>query len=131
MQIKKFQHINDFYHFLPPHELLMVDILRNIFIENLAAYTKEKFAFNVPFFYGNKGISIIWPASIPRGGFDKGVLMGFWQGNKLLDKENYLFKGINKKVYYRIFQQAEEIDIKAIINLIQEANLLDASFNKK
>ncbi|MEI9807929.1 MAG: hypothetical protein WDO16_08700 [Bacteroidota bacterium] len=49
-------------------------------------------------------------AAVPRGGIKEGVLLGFWQGNKLRDTDHYLKKGTNKKVYYRIFRSPEEID---------------------
>ena len=106
---------------LPESERIIVDVLRQIIIENLPKYCKEKLAFNVPYFYGHKGICIVWPASIPRGGFKKGVLLGFWQGNKLKDEDHYLTHGTNKKVFYKIYKDAEEIDEMAIVKLLKEA----------
>jgi hypothetical protein len=88
-------------------------------------------SFNVPFIYGNKGICIIWPATIPRGGIKSGVLLGFWYGNKLNDEDNFLTHGTNKQVFYKIYQQPEEIDDKPIIKLLQEAIKVDGSFKKK
>jgi hypothetical protein len=64
------------YEKLPQDEWIIVDVLRHIIIENLPANFKEKMSFGVPFFYGKKGICIIWPATIPRGGIRKGVLLG-------------------------------------------------------
>ena len=110
---------------LPENERIMVDVLRQIVTENLPAYCKEKLAFNVPYFYGNKGICIIWPAAIPRGGIKQGVLLGFWQGNKLSDEDGYLTHGANKKVFYKIYTDAEEIDETAIIKLLKEAARID------
>ena len=109
----------------------MVDVLRQIIIENLPPACKEKIAYNVPFFYGNKGICIIWPASIPRGGIKKGVLLGFWHGNKLMDKDSYLTHGTNKQVFYKIFNSAEEINEKAIKKLLKEAIKLDNQSAKR
>src|SRR5260370_7838768 len=88
---------------LPENERIIVDVLRQIIIENLPSACKEKLAFNVPYFYGNKGICIIWPATIPRGGIKQGVLLGFWQPNKLIDEDNYLTHNTNKKLTYKIF----------------------------
>ena len=113
---------------LPREEWLILDVLRGILQERLPAYCKEKISFNVPFFYGKKGICIIWPASIPRGGIKEGVLLGFWQGNQLKDPDHYLSKGSNKKVYYRIFKGVEEIDLDAIDKLLEEAIALDRQF---
>ncbi len=71
------------YDAIPDHERIIVDVLRAIVTEQLPAYCKEKISYQVPFFYGHKGICIIWPAAVPRGGIKKGVLLGFlvWQQN--------------------------------------------------
>jgi hypothetical protein len=106
---------------LPDNERIIVDVLRQIISENLPNYCKEKLAFNVPYFYGQKGICIIWPASVPRGGIKEGVLLGFWQGNKLNDQDGYLTRGTNRKVFYKIYRNAEEIDEAAIVKLLKEA----------
>ena len=113
------------FDLLPENERLLVDVLRQIVIENLPANCKEKLAFNVPYFYGNRGICIIWPAAIPRGGIKQGVLLGFWQGNKLTDEDGYLIHGTNKKVFYKIFKEPEEIDEPAIVKLLKEAVRVD------
>jgi len=89
---------------LPENERIIVDVLRQIVIENLPSYCKEKMSFNVPFFYGKKGICIIWPSTVPRGGITEGVLLGFWQGNKLNDVDHYLTHGTNRKVFYKIYK---------------------------
>ena len=117
--------IVQFFDRLPPDERILVDVLRQIVLENLPAYCKEKFAYNVPFFYGKKGICIIWPASAPRGGIKQGVLLGFWQGYRLNDEGNYLTHGTNKKVFYRIYKSVEEIDEEAIVKLLKEAVRID------
>ncbi len=110
---------------LPENERIIVDVLRQIIIENLPPACKEKMAYNVPFFYGKKGICIVWPASIPRGGIKEGVLLGFWQGYKLKDTDHYLTHGSNKKVFYKIFREVEEINVEAIIKLLKEAARVD------
>ena len=110
---------------LPESERIIVDVLRQIVIENLPSYCKEKMSFNVPFFYGKKGICIIWPSTIPRGGITEGVLLGFWQGNKLNDVDHYLTHGTNRKVFYKIYRSPEEIDEAAIVKLLKEAVRVD------
>ena len=113
------------FELLPEEERIIVDVLRQIIIENLPERCKEKISYNVPFFYGNRGICIIWPATIPRGGIKEGVLLGFWYGNKLKDPDHYLTHGTNKQVFYKIYKSAEEIDEKAIVKLLKEAIRLD------
>jgi len=127
IKIKSLLHL---YEVLPEHERLIVDVLRQIIKEQLPPGCKEKISYNVPFFYGNKGICIIWPATIPRGGIKKGVLLGFWYGNKLVDADKYLTHGTNKQIFYKIFNSADEINVKAIIKLLKEALKLDSQSSR-
>jgi hypothetical protein len=115
---------------LPENERIIVDVLRQIVLENLPAYCKEKISFGVPYFYGNKGICIVWPSTVPRGGIKQGVLLGFWYGNKLNDEDNYLIHGTNKQIFYKIYKSPEEIDDIAIIKLLREAVKTDMLFAK-
>lgn len=126
----KIKTLVELYTLLPEEERLIVDVLRQIIIETLPAYCKEKISYNVPFFYGNKGICIIWPSTIPRGGIKKGVLLGFWYGNKLTDEDGFLTHGTNKQIFYKIYHTAEEIDDEPIQKLLKEAIKLDNSFKE-
>ena len=121
----KIRSLLDLFELLPENERIIVDVLRQIIIENLPVACKEKISYNVPFFYGKKGICIIWPATIPRGGIKTGVLLGFWYGNKLNDIDNYLTHGTNKQIFYKIFYSPEDIDEKAIKKLLKEAVRVD------
>lgn len=123
----KIRSLLQLFDLLPEQERIIVDVLRQIVLENLSSGCKEKLAYNVPYFYGRRGICIIWPSTIPRGGIKQGVLLGFWQGNKLNDPDNYLIHGTNKKVFYKIFKTVEEINEKAIVWLLKEAIKLDES----
>ena len=116
---------------LPEDERIIVDVLRQIIIENLPKTCKEKLSFNVPFFYGHKGICIVWPASIPQGGIKEGVLLGFWQGNKLNDEEHYLTHGSNKKIFYKIYKSVDDIDVTSIVKLLKEAVRVDELMSQK
>jgi Domain of unknown function (DU1801) len=122
----KIKSILQLYELLPENERIITDVLRQIIKENLPAYCKEKISYNVPFFYGNKGICIIWPAAIPRGGIKEGVLLGFWYGNILSDKDNYLIHGTNKQIFYKIYKSPGDINEKALIKLLKEAVKSDA-----
>ena len=124
----KIKSILDLYAILPEQEWIMTDVLRQIIIAHLPANCKEKICYNVPFFYRNKGICIVWPATIPRGGINEGVLLGFWQGNKLIDKDCYLTHGTNKKIFYKIFKSPDDIDEAAIAILLKEAIKVDDRF---
>ncbi len=122
----KIKSLLDLFEILPEEERIIVDVLRQIILENLPNTCKEKISYNVPFFHGKKGICIIWPATIPRGGIKKGVLLGFWHGRKLIDEDNYLTHGNNKKIFYKIFQSPEEIDEGAIVKLLKGAIRIDS-----
>ena len=113
------------YELLPENERIIVDVLRQIIIENLPPECKEKISYNVPFFYGNRGLGIVWPATVPRGGIKEGVLLGFWYGNKLNDVDHYLTHGTNKQIFYKIYKSPGEIDETAIVKLLKEAIRVD------
>jgi hypothetical protein len=121
----KIKNLADLYSILPEVEQIIVDVLRQIVLEAGEGYCKEKIAYNVPFFFGRKGICIIWPATVPRGGIRSGVLLGFWYGNKLKDEDHYLTHGTNKQIFYKIYHSPEEIDEIAVRKLLNEAIDLD------
>ena len=126
--------INGFVHFweqLPAYERTIVDILRQIVIENIPDTYKEKFAWNVPCYYGNRQVCIIWPAAVPRGGFKEGVLLGFSQGRELQNKNGYIKSGNNKKIYYRIIKSVEVINEKEIKLLLKEAIIIDNKYKAR
>ena len=121
----KIESVVQLLEMLPVHERIIVDVLRQIIIENLPKECKEKISYNVPFFYGKRGICLIWPSTIPRGGIKEGVLLGFWYGNRLADTEHYLTHGSNKQIFYKIFKTPEEINENSIIRLLAEAVRVD------
>jgi hypothetical protein len=124
----KIRSLAQLYDLLPENERIIVDVLRQIVTETLPPYCKEKISYNVPFFYGNKSICLIWPATIPRGGIKKGVLFGFWYGNRLPDKNGYLDRGTNKQIFYKIYRNADDIDVDAVLKILKEAARLDADW---
>ncbi|MDB5229419.1 MAG: hypothetical protein JWN76_224 [Chitinophagaceae bacterium] len=121
----KIRSLVQLFEILPENERIITDVLRQIIIENLPGYCKEKISFNVPYFYGKKGICIIWPATIPRGGIKEGVLLGFWYGYKLKDRDRYLVHGTNKQIFYKIYKSPDQINETAIVKLLKEAVQLD------
>lgn len=126
--LRKFRSMGEFWDYLPEDEREIVDTLRQIVLENLPPYTTEKFAWNVPCYYGKRQICIIWPASVPRGGIKRGVLFGLSKGHLLHDVDSYLTHGTNKVIFYKIFRSVEQIDERAIVKLLHEAAELDAAF---
>jgi hypothetical protein len=121
----KVKSIVELFELITENEGIIVDVLWQIIKETLPVNYKEKISYNVPFFYGKRGICIIWPATIPRGGIKEGVLLGFWYGNRLNDVDSYLTHGTNKQIFYKIFYKPEEINEKAIKKLLKEAIRID------
>ncbi len=129
----KIKSLVQLFELLPENERIIVDVLRQIILENLPERCKEKISYNVPFFYGNKSICLIWPSTVPRGGIKKGVMLAFWYGNRLRDVDQYLTHGNNKQIFYKIFFTPEEIDETGIVKILKEALRIDNLFtgNKK
>lgn len=127
----KIRSLLELYELLPEEERLTVDVLREVIKAQLPSHCKEKISYNVPFFYGNKSICLVWPSSVPRGGIKKGVMLAFWYGNRLSDADQYLSHGTNKQIFYRIYNHVDEINIKAINKLLKEAVQLDSSWKSK
>ena len=126
----KIRSLLQLYEILPEHERIIVDVLREVIKDQLPANGKEKISYNVPFFYGNKSICLVWPSTVPRGGIKKGVMLAFWYGNRLRDVDNYLAHGTNKQVFYKIYNSVDEINIKALIKILKEAVKLDSGWKK-
>lgn len=126
----KIRNLVELFSILPEDERIITDVLRQIVMASIPPYFKEKISYNVPFFYGNKGLCIIWPATIPRGGIKKGVLFGLWQGNQLNDEDRFLTRGNNKQIFYKIYYRPEDIDDRPIKKILSEAVKLDSSFGK-
>lgn len=113
------------YSILPEDQLIITDVLREIIIQALPPYCKEKISFQVPYFYGHKGICFVWPATIPRGGIKKGVLLGLWYGCMLKDRYRYLTQGTNKQIFYKVITEVDQVNEKAIRQLLKEAVKVD------
>jgi len=121
----KFQSLVQLWDYLPDDQRIIMDVLRQIILENIPKTCVERLSHNVPSYYSKKRICLIWPAAVPGGGFKKGVLLGFGQGYKLKDPRNYLDHGTNKRIFYKIYYSPEEIDEDAIVELLNEAVELD------
>ena len=124
----KFRSMLEFWEHLPEDERIITDVLRQLVLETLPPYCKEKLTYNVPFYYGKRRICLIWPASVPWGGIRNGVLFGFCQGPKLSDSDGYLDHGNNKQIYYKIFRSSEEIEIDQLTVLLKHAVEIDGAF---
>ncbi len=122
----KFRNVTDFLESLPEIELVIVETLRELYLESIPN-CKEKLAYNVPFYYRHSRIVFIWPASVPWGSVDKGVVFGFCKGTQLFNLDISNKKSVGRK----IFTSAKDININEIRQLLYEAVLLDEQDHKK
>lgn len=129
IQPTKFNSVDEFLDFIPMEERRIVENLRDIIFEVLPE-CREKLAYNVPYYYRHSRICFVWPSSIPWGGIDSGVAIGFCKGNLLSDEINYLEKGNRKEVYMKIFSTAKEIDPDMLKFYLFEAREIDDYLNK-
>lgn len=127
--ITKIHSLVQLYQLITEEERIITDVLRQIILDTLPG-CKEKLSYNVPFFYNNRSICLVWPASVPRGGIKKGVLLAFWYGYKLQDADNYLTKGTNKQIFYKIFYTADDIDEAPLVKILKAAGNFDQQHKK-
>lgn len=119
-----FRTMGEFLDYLPPHELKIVERLRDLVFECIPD-VKEKLTYNVPFYYRHSRILFIWPGSVQWGSTKRdSVKLGFCKGHLLADP-SYLEKGERKEVYIKSFYHAREIDAEAIRQLLYETVVVD------
>jgi hypothetical protein len=119
-----FQDLDDLYAFLPEDQLKMVKALRALVYECIPEI-EEKLSYNVPFFRLKKTICYIWPGAVPWGKTTEGVAIGFYQGHRLHDPEDYLEAGKKKVIRNKTFDAIEEIDFDQLREFLFQAELLD------
>lgn len=124
VQKTKFNSVGEFLDFIPEEELIIVEALRDIILDTISP-VKEKLAYNVPFYYGHSRICYIWPASIPWGGIEKGVAIGFCRGHLLSDDIRYLERKNRKEVYTKTFTLLDEPNTDLLRSYLFEAKEID------
>lgn len=119
-----FRTVGEFLDSLPPHELKIVECLRELIFECIPD-AKEKLAYNVPFYYRYGRIVFIWPGSVKWGSKEKeGVELGFCRGNLLADP-SYLNEGGRKEVYIKTFFSTKDINAEKVRELLYEGVVVD------
>jgi hypothetical protein len=97
---------------LPKSEQIIVKRLRALILECLP-HALEKNSYGVPFYRRNRMICFIWPPSITWGSkkgpyAEKGVTLGFCQGNLFSNDEKVLLKEGRKQVYCMYFKSVKD-----------------------
>lgn len=105
-------------------ELEITEYLREIIFKEIPD-CNEKLAYNVPFYYRHSRVCYIWPSSIPWGGIDSGVALGFCKGYLLSDEISYLEKKDRKEIRTKTFSSVEQIDPELLRSYLLEAKEID------
>ena len=123
--------VNDFIINLPKEERIIVSRLRDLLFETEPRF-REKLSYGVPYFSRNRRVCFIWPASAPLGPTNAKVSFGFCYANLLSNVQGLLLKEGRKQVYIARFSSINEIDEKLLLEIIQEALMVDdLHFQKK
>ena len=124
----KFNSIEDFLDFLPGHERVIVESLREIIYECIPG-VNEKLSYGVPYYYGKRRICFIWPSSLPWGNVKpKGVQIGFCQGHLMENPLQYLESANRKQVLTKTFFTPDEINESILRNSLYEAHEVDRTW---
>ena len=116
--------VSDFIINLPKEERVIVKKLRDLLIETEPRF-REKLSYGVPYFSRNRRVCFIWPASAPLGPKNAKVLFGFCYANLLSNVQGILLREGRKQVYIARFSSLNEIDEKLLLEIIQEALIVD------
>lgn len=137
MQGKDFTTVEEVILAIPKIEQVIIKKLRSLILECLPKAT-EKLSYGVPFYSRNRMICFMWPPSIYWGNHEKwsknqekGVTLGFNQGNLMSNEDGALLAEGRKQVYCMYFKSISEINEDQIRALLFEAELIDESFKKK
>lgn len=121
----QFKSTVEFLEHLPEEELEIVLFIRKI-IQECMPESKEKLAYNVPFYYRHSRICYIWPASISWEKVTKGVAIGFCKSASFLDETFETTQFTSKQTFVSV----KEIDVPFLKQRIHEAILIDEQIVK-
>jgi hypothetical protein len=124
---------------LPRNEQVLVKRLRALVIECIPQATEKAYDdLAMPFYKRNRLICFIWPQSVswePNANSEKqkekGVALGFNQGNLMSNDDGVLLAEGRKQVYMMYFKKLNDIDEKQVRALLFEAAMIDEQFAKK
>jgi hypothetical protein len=127
---KKFSSVEEFFEYLPENERKIVERLREVVFKCIPDCT-ESLAYNVPYYKKFSNICFIWPPAVSWGSVEqKGVRLGFVNGNMMQDEINYLDKGERKQVYWKEFTDESEIQEDLLKAYLFDAAEVDIKVKK-
>jgi hypothetical protein len=114
MQDVSFRHIGEMLDYLPPDQLELVELLRELVFECIPD-VKEKMTYNIPFYRLFGSICYIWPGAVAWGGKTwPGVTIGFNKGYLLGEIGHFLEAENRKHVWLKRYFKPEEVDADQI-----------------
>jgi hypothetical protein len=128
------QDVENLINDLPSDERVITKRLRSIILD-ADPRIQEKLSYGVPYFFHNRRICFVWPASCQPYSTDKAfppekVTLGFCYGNLLSNDQGVLIKENRKQVYLIKYKSLAEIDEQTVREILQEAIMIDDSFRK-
>jgi hypothetical protein len=126
--------VPDLINDLPDDERTIAVRLRALILES-EPRLQEKLSYGVPYFFHNRRVCFIWPASLIPAGYSKELIstkvtLGLCYGNLLSNDQGLLEKGDRKQVYTLSFTSPNEINDQVIREIILEAVMVDDQFKK-
>jgi hypothetical protein len=120
---------------LPQTERVIMKRLRALILDCLP-FAQEKISYGVPFYTRNRMMCFIWPPSISWGPKkeqyqNKGVTLGFCQGNRFANDDGALLAEGRKQVYCVYFKSVTEINDDQIRALLFEGEIIDQTLKKR
>jgi len=109
--------IEKYIHDAPEKYREMLFRLREIIV-NSSPFIEEKIAYTVPFF---KHFGMLCYISHGK----RGVEVGFWRGNELSNEQGVLSQDERKIVRSLIYQEPEDINEQILMEILQEAMMLN------
>lgn len=128
------RNIEDFISSLPKDEQIILKMLRNLIID-ADPRVQEKLSYGVPYYSRNRRMFFLWPASALSSARNKKkappkVTMGFSYGNLLSNEQQILNRENRKQVFTIPFSSVSEIDERILLELVNEAIIIDDNFLK-
>ena len=122
--------VEDFIANLPKDERIIVTRLRALLFEAEPRF-REKLSYGVPYFSRNRRVCFLWPSSAPLGPAIAKVSFGFCYANQLSNAQGLLQSEGRKQVHIIRFSSLSEINEKLLLEIIQEALIVDELFRPK
>ncbi len=135
----KYGNVDEMIASLPRDERALVNRLRALIAECVPkAEELAYYGLGVPFYRHNRIICFIWPPSVSWGPTnpnkahkEKGVALGFQQGNLMSNEDGALLAEGRKQVYVLYIKSMKDLDEGQVRALLFEAAMLDEQFKKK